>query len=147
MTESFCDRLKRAIAARAVKQVEVARLGGIDPAYLSMLVNGKRNNPSPDVLAKLASVLRVRKAWLMTGQGKMDASEEEMALNAGSSSSVQDQVAEYFSGGAPSEDQRLRREIMQRLDDASLNADELSREVLKRRVDEFFDAVNRKPKS
>jgi hypothetical protein len=52
-----------------------------------------------------------------------------------------------YQAAQMTEEQRLMQEIMMRLEAASLNADELAREVTKRRVDEFFDAIQRsKPK-
>lgn len=52
------DRLRRARMSAGLNGKTLAGMAGIAPAYLTQLEKGKRS-PSPDLLIKLASVLRV----------------------------------------------------------------------------------------
>ncbi len=49
--------IKSAMEQKRLSAAEVSRRASIDPAYMSMLLNGKRLNPSPDVVAALKAVL------------------------------------------------------------------------------------------
>lgn len=59
--------LKPAMKRAGLSQAEVARLAGIDPAYLSMLLNEKRSNPSPEVVRALKSALGESSPTVGTG--------------------------------------------------------------------------------
>jgi|CZKV01.1.fsa_nt_gi transcriptional regulator with XRE-family HTH domain len=49
---------------------EVARRADLSPAYLSFLLNGKRNVPSNDAIARLEQVLNIPKDELVSVAGK-----------------------------------------------------------------------------
>jgi transcriptional regulator with XRE-family HTH domain len=49
---------------------EVARRADLSPAYLSFLLNGKRNVPSNDAIARLAKVLNISQDELHRAAGK-----------------------------------------------------------------------------
>jgi transcriptional regulator with XRE-family HTH domain len=49
---------------------QVARRADLSPAYLSFLLNGKRNAPSNDAIARLAVVLNIPQDELFKAAGK-----------------------------------------------------------------------------
>lgn len=55
------------MASKGLKAAELSRRSGVDKAYISMLLSGKRQNPSEDVILKIASGLRVTVNQLLTG--------------------------------------------------------------------------------
>lgn len=79
----------------------------------------------------------------------MELNEEEAALlpsRRAGGNSIQEEAALYGAGaGSTDESQRLFREIMQRLESATTSSDDVAREKLHQRVDEYFDAVKPKP--
>ncbi|MBO7675769.1 MAG: aminotransferase class I/II-fold pyridoxal phosphate-dependent enzyme [Atopobiaceae bacterium] len=73
-TTAFCDRLKEAMAAKGLKQVDVLQLAAqhekkLGKSQLSQYLSGK-TLPRPDSLALLAQILGVSEEWL---QGRGDA--------------------------------------------------------------------------
>lgn len=65
MSEFFSKRLAQAIAKSSKNQVEIAKIVGIAPPYLSDLKRGNRSNPSSEVVKRLAEVLEVPISWLL----------------------------------------------------------------------------------
>lgn len=57
--------------ARDLGVTKLANLTGLDKGYISNLRSGKRENPSDDVVQKIADVLKVNVVWMLTGQGEM----------------------------------------------------------------------------
>lgn len=53
--------------SKKIKQSDLAKSSGISRAYLSELENGKKTNPSTDVLMRIANALDVSIAELMNG--------------------------------------------------------------------------------
>jgi transcriptional regulator with XRE-family HTH domain len=51
---------------------QIARLADISPAYLSFLLNGKRDAPSNDTITRLAEVLNIPKDKLFKAAGRPD---------------------------------------------------------------------------
>lgn len=82
----------------------------------------------------------------MEGIGPMAMSAQERALTKikldGGGHSVPDTAENYHKGGG--EDERLRREIMERLDAASLSPEDLLKKALHQRIDEYFEALQKK---
>lgn len=65
MSENFSQRLTQAIRKSNLNQGEIAERAGITAPYLSDLKQGKKSNPSREIIAKLAEILSVSPAWLM----------------------------------------------------------------------------------
>jgi transcriptional regulator with XRE-family HTH domain len=77
--DRFIRRLQKAMKEHPEKLSlnEIARRADISPAYLSFLLNGKRNVPSNDAIARLAEVLNIPLDELHHAAGKPD----DAALN------------------------------------------------------------------
>jgi len=65
----FGKYIKDLRAACNLKQREVEKLCGVSNSYLSQLENGQRGIPSPDILKKLAPVLKVSYEELLVAAG------------------------------------------------------------------------------
>lgn len=52
---------------KGLKAAELSRRSEVDKAYISMLLSGKRANPSDEIVFKIASGLRVTVDYLLTG--------------------------------------------------------------------------------
>jgi transcriptional regulator with XRE-family HTH domain len=151
-TKDFAKRLAKALGESPLSARKIAAAAGVSPAYLSDLANGKKACPSPHIIKWLAAALQVSKAWLSAGEGPMKASEREAALwsailaerqhleNSGEQG-LSEQPAQYHVSAAQ---ERLHREIMERLNDACLGADEQVQQQLKTRIDEYIES--RKPR-
>lgn len=149
--ELFCARLRSAVGSSGITQARLARDIGAHPVSMNRWL--KDRVPDYQTTMKLAARLGVRLKWLLTGEEPKEPSEEEKALATSRLSGgtligecvLSEEPADY---GAQSEAIRLQREIMQRLEDASLSQDELAKETLHRRVDEYFKVVEkRNPKA
>ena len=70
--EGFIRLLKNAMDNHPEKLSlnEVARRADLSPAYLSFMLNGKRNAPSNDAIRRLANVLHINGADLNHAAGK-----------------------------------------------------------------------------
>lgn len=64
MSELFSNRLAEAISKSPKNQGEIARNAGITAPYLSDLKRGNRDNPSREIVSKLALALNVSVGWL-----------------------------------------------------------------------------------
>jgi SOS-response transcriptional repressor LexA len=69
----FKDRLDQAMVHAGVTGDALAGSVGISAAYVSGLRSGRKANPSPEVVKKLADALQVSYPWLMTGEGDQPA--------------------------------------------------------------------------
>jgi SOS-response transcriptional repressor LexA len=72
-SSEFKDRLDRAMVHAGVTGDALAASVGISPAYVSGLRSGRKTNPSPEVVKKMADSLLVSYSWLMTGEGDLPA--------------------------------------------------------------------------
>lgn len=54
-----------------MRQTQIAAISGITGPYLSDLKQGKKDNPSPEIVKALASCLGVSVSWLFAGEGPM----------------------------------------------------------------------------
>jgi transcriptional regulator with XRE-family HTH domain len=72
--DRFIRRLQKAMKEHPEKLSlnEIARRADLSPAYLSFLLNGKRNVPSNDAIARLAEVLNIPQDELHHAAGKPD---------------------------------------------------------------------------
>jgi transcriptional regulator with XRE-family HTH domain len=70
--ERFIRLLEKAMAEHPDKLSlnRIARLADISPAYLSFLLNGKRDVPSNEAIARLEEVLHIPKDELFTAAGR-----------------------------------------------------------------------------
>lgn len=70
--EKFIRRLQKAMDEHPEKLSlnEVARQADLSPAYLSFLLNGKRNVPSNDAIQRLAQVLHIPLDELFNAAGR-----------------------------------------------------------------------------
>lgn len=75
--DTYGERLRMAIKARKAKQKEIAESVGITDVYLSMLISGKYE-ASERVTDSLCRQLRIRKAWLVSGEGNMEIDEDRV---------------------------------------------------------------------
>lgn len=68
--EDFAAWINKELGVREWRQADLARTSGVDPGYLSSILNGKKN-PSPDACVSIAKALRIppefvfRKAGLL----------------------------------------------------------------------------------
>lgn len=58
-------KLAAEIRAAEISQAELAREAGITPVYISRLTTGRRDDPSANVLQRIARVLRIKVDDLM----------------------------------------------------------------------------------
>lgn len=110
MSEYFSSRLSEAIRRSPHNQAKIASLVGIAPPYLSDLKTGKRTNPSNDVVARLATVLEVTRAWLMGG----DDPPRELASE---SMKLMEDAGEYLVDRGPALDPKAAFEQLARTGD------------------------------
>jgi transcriptional regulator with XRE-family HTH domain len=92
------ERIKARRKELGLTQVELARLLGIKQSSLSELENGESIMPKSDNLMKLAKVLRVSQAWIMTGKdGDLEVldEQEERHISALRGLSVEERKAIY----------------------------------------------------
>jgi transcriptional regulator with XRE-family HTH domain len=169
--QNFASRLSDAIQLRGVRKSALAEAANVDPGYVSKLLSGERENPSVLILRAIADTLAVHTRWLLSGEGPRDLTESEKAIAqvrlqspegvpiamsmpmplasarrrlpraSPTPSPLQEDPERY---GESAEASRLHREILERLNDASLPHDEVVQQALKRRVEEYIEA--RKPK-
>lgn len=66
--ESIGERIKRLREERDLKASDVAKITGIAQSYLSEIETGKRNNPSADVLKKLADYFNTSIDYIIGGE-------------------------------------------------------------------------------
>lgn len=59
------NKIKRLRKQKKLKQGELARNSGISQTYLCELENGRKTNPSTDVLIRIANALNVNIAELI----------------------------------------------------------------------------------
>lgn len=59
------QKIKLIRTSKKIKQSDLARNSGISRAYLSELENGRKTNPSTDVLIRIANALNVNIAELI----------------------------------------------------------------------------------
>jgi transcriptional regulator with XRE-family HTH domain len=147
--KNFIERLDAALNEKGWRMAELHRLLGIAHSTMSRWRAG--SEPHFATLNEIADVLGVSRKWLREGIGNPhDLTEEERALLPSrrvGGKKIQ-QEALYGPGeGGTDESRRLFREIMQRLEAATTSADDVAREKLHRRVDEYFEAVKPKPTS
>lgn len=71
IVESFSDRLKKAMASKQYKQIDLCNKTGIDKALISNYLSGKYKAKS-DKLHQLAKALDVSEGWLMGYDVDMD---------------------------------------------------------------------------
>lgn len=70
---TFADRLKAALAARAVSQNRLEREAGLSKGHVNRLIHGKGARTAPETLVSIAQVLQIDHDWLATGKGTMTA--------------------------------------------------------------------------
>src|SRR4051794_1303456 len=66
---TFGGRLRAARQAVPFTRAELASRVRCDPSYVSMLENGRRPSPSPELLDAIAQAVGVEPAYLLTGGG------------------------------------------------------------------------------
>lgn len=74
--ENTSDRIKKALSARNVKQIELTELTGISKSAISGYINGNYS-PKQGNIYKMASALNVSPSWLMGFDVPMDMSADE----------------------------------------------------------------------
>lgn len=77
--EKLSERLAEALDARDRRAAWLARAAGITPAYVSRMLNGQNENPSPEVAGKMAEALDVSLNWLLSGSGEMEVPQDRLA--------------------------------------------------------------------
>ena len=70
------DQLTELISTLGIKKIEFSNTIGFSQAYVSMVLNGKRQKPSERLLDAICREYQVRKDWLITGEGEMFASSD-----------------------------------------------------------------------
>jgi len=70
--KEFGEYIRNLRNERGLKIRQVELYSGVSNSYLSLLENGKRDIPSPDILKKLARVYKVSYADLMKKAGYID---------------------------------------------------------------------------
>lgn len=70
----FADRVREARERRGISQTQLCRLSEVDPATIYRIETGKSRGHA-STAQKLAQALGVSAQWLLTGQGRMDASD------------------------------------------------------------------------
>lgn len=66
------ERLRFAIEQSGIKVQKLAEECGVHPNYITMMSGGQRPI-SKSMADKMARVLKIRKEWLLTGDGQMEA--------------------------------------------------------------------------
>lgn len=64
MNETTASRLKKALALRNIKQIELSELTGIGKSAISQYLAG-RVSPKQDKIYRMAKALQVNEGWLM----------------------------------------------------------------------------------
>jgi len=64
---TLAERLREAMSAAGVKQVELARAAGVKPPSVADWLNGKTKNIRGANLVSVAQLLNVSEAWLADG--------------------------------------------------------------------------------
>jgi transcriptional regulator with XRE-family HTH domain len=86
VSELLNERLEKVIKYLGIKKMYFAEKIGFTPSYVSMILNGKKMNPSVRFFESVARAFRVNIEWLRTGEGEMFAgadlnlSDEDAAL-------------------------------------------------------------------
>lgn len=69
---SMSERLKKARKRNRMSQEKLAQTIGISRGVITNIEYGKIQEPSPLVIDAIAQALKIKKEWLLTGQGEMD---------------------------------------------------------------------------
>ena len=64
-------RLAQLITSLGIKKIDFAMKIGFSQAYISMILSGKKTNPSPRFFDTIGRVFQVNVAWLREGKGEM----------------------------------------------------------------------------
>lgn len=88
---TFSERLTLLMEEEGLRPAQLARSCGVDRAYISMLKNGKRENPNSVLLEKIAAALGVTANWLLTG----DEPRGRPVIDSFAGSSVREEPAVY----------------------------------------------------
>ena len=72
------DRLLELISVLGIKKIEFSNAIGFSQAYVSMVLHGKRQTPSERLLDSICREYQVRKEWLISGEGEMFETTDEM---------------------------------------------------------------------
>lgn len=65
------DIIKKLRTEKGLTSKQLAELTNLTPAYLSMLENGKRNNPSTEILQSIASALNIPMSTFFDSEEKI----------------------------------------------------------------------------
>lgn len=71
MNETIGSRLQYAMGIRRISQSELSIKADVSTSYVSMMCNDVKT-PSKKMIARLCSVLRISREWLVTGSGSME---------------------------------------------------------------------------
>jgi len=66
------------ISVLGIKKIEFSNAIGFSQAYVSMVLHGKRQTPSERLLDSICREYQVRKEWLISGEGEMFETTDEM---------------------------------------------------------------------
>ena len=69
---SIGERLKAARKKRGISQDELAKSIGVSRGVITNIEYDKVNTPQPIILEAMVQKLKIRKEWLIEGQGDMD---------------------------------------------------------------------------
>ena len=75
--ETIGDRLQIALGIRGISQTDFAEKVGITAPYVSMICNNVKN-PSKPLIARICNTLSISKEWFLTGEGRMEDTEDEL---------------------------------------------------------------------
>jgi transcriptional regulator with XRE-family HTH domain len=64
-------RLKALICHLGIKENDFAQKTGFSQPYISMILRGKKTNPSPRFFDSISRVFHVNAEWLRSGSGEM----------------------------------------------------------------------------
>ncbi len=90
--DTLATRLNRMIKQLGLRKNEFAKIMGVSPAYISMLTNGKKTNPSIRFIESLQRNFGANPAWLLEGKGNMF-----FPATLGSIPNVDDEIVRKYS--------------------------------------------------
>lgn len=69
LAQRLKDLRETAAGGRKLSQPDLAKLAGVGASTIAEIETGKTQNPTYDVLVKLAAYFEVNPDWLLTGEG------------------------------------------------------------------------------
>lgn len=78
---SISERIRVAMAAAGISQVELARACGVSPPSVHGWLSGKAKYLRGENLLRASKALGVSQDWLATGKGQMEASSDQRAMD------------------------------------------------------------------